>query len=177
MKKKTSFSSHFLFGILALVLLLGVPGIASAGSILISEITGTLSSPTYFQNMNGSATLAGSYNGYIANITLTNSHIDITFSSLGLKLSGNLSNNGSFAGGAIKIADVTITDINNNVIVGTGVEGWINLTVENGINVVHSEIGLKGDIPGVPLPAGAWLLGTGLFGLLGVRRRMNKKKS
>ncbi len=43
-------------------------------------------------------------------------------------------------------------------------------TLSDGVTVIN-----KMDAPQVPVPAAAWLLGSGLMGLVGLRRRMNKE--
>ena len=49
---------------------------------------------------------------------------------------------------------------------GTGAKGG-----DNGFNITHTWAVHAGDIHPIPVPAAAWLFGTGLLGLIGVARR------
>ena|GEM_PF-4337180 len=195
MKKKTSFSSHFLFGILALVVLLGMPGLSFAGSI---DFTLTQNSAV----LSSDGTLTGSLSvGQVVTNGTTN---DGTFSATGTLTftsnttftlsgtidteSGTISYEGTgtytptYTAGydsfSMSMSSVIFSSTNSGLLDAYGFPtistGGLGTFAYAG-NVSSGHITLNAT--GVPIPAGAWLLGTGLFGLMGVRRRMNKKKS
>lgn len=72
-------------------------------------------------------------------------------------------------GGAVEQNFFTWTGTNTNA-ASAGTLAFTLTTLADGSTVIN-----KMDAPQVPVPAAAWLLGSGLMGLVGLRRRMNKE--
>ncbi len=96
------------------------------------------------------------------------------FATLHFNSSGNLDgikfNSGSYpdAYGACSISmnsPMWVTEVPSNII-GTG-DNYPNWSVSGNLTFVESE---------VPIPGAVWLLGTGLFGLVGLRRKIRKAR-
>lgn len=202
MRKKVGLSSRWIFSILAFLFLLSAPCLSFAAPITylnFTDVQGTIA--TWTPNTDQSVgsifgSLSSSHLDYTLNGVLTK---DLPFIS-GIKLLGNGPNsieiNTNFADVQLLIGSITgvyplipgiLGDMpirigfSNCVLSGISgtFSGYMNINLSiipntGGYNAYGGNLFLSQSQ--VPIPAGIWLLGSGLVGLMGIRRKKNQSK-
>jgi len=115
----------------------------------------------------------------LANKSATQTFYNKFGASVGNSYAGMVAPSGNPDGIASLAALATVGSVEQNFMTWTGTKtdnasagtlAFTLTTLADGSTVIN-----KMDTPQVPVPAAAWLLGSGLMGLVGLRRRMNKE--
>jgi hypothetical protein len=199
MKNKCDFKSKNLFVVSFFLCLLYVPAMCSAEAPYV-DITFTENTALYYSNVTingavysnviiGEVTITGSTGNGTSNPGYLTSTGTITFSEnetfvVSGNVAGNsyrvegtyeiksMSSNGNYTTQVIVTVQTTNTDgLDTYYGVPAGSTGTFVLQISNDSQKVRSGT-LDLNAYAVPLPAGAWLLGSGIVGIFGLRRKM-----